>query len=116
MKETRTVFDHHRDQHDPYARHPIMTPDMIRQLPARYALIVRGGVSPVIARLPMAWTDPAYKRARRAGRARHLLAREQQTPTWHVPSRRSHWPANESWPDTIPPSASWDDPRGYPWQ
>jgi type IV secretion system protein VirD4 len=116
MKETRTVFEHHRDQHDPYARHPIMTPDMIRQLPARYALIVRGGVSPVIARLPMAWTDPAYKRARRAGRARHLLAREQQTPTWHVPSRRSHWPANESWPDTIPPSASWDDPRGYPWQ
>jgi hypothetical protein len=68
MKETRTVFEHHRDQHDPYARHPIMTPDMIRQLPARYALIVRGGVSPVIARLPMAWTDPAYKRARRAAR------------------------------------------------
>ena len=74
MKETRTIFEHHRDQHDPYARHPIMTPDMIRQLPARYALIVRGGMSPVIARLPMAWSDPAYKRARRAGRAAHRRA------------------------------------------
>ena len=50
-----------------------MTPEMIRQLPARYALIIRGGMSPVIARLPMAWNDPAYKRARRSGHAIAVL-------------------------------------------
>ena len=44
-----------------------MTPDMIRQLPARFALVLRGGLSPVVARLPMAWKDRAYKKARRGG-------------------------------------------------
>jgi len=89
MKETRTVFGHYADQHDPYARHPIMTPDMIRQLPARYALIVRGGMSPVIARLPMAWTDPAYKRARRGHAADLRPAGERATQAWEGPSGRS---------------------------
>ena len=42
---------------------------MIRQLPDRYALIIRGGMSPIIARLPMAWKDPAYRNARRAHQA-----------------------------------------------
>ena len=31
--------------------------------------MIRGGCSPVIARLPRAWNDPAYRRARRRGRA-----------------------------------------------
>ena len=63
MKETRTFG--RRDQYpDYYARHPIMTPEMIRQLPARSALVIRGGMSPVIARLPMAWHDPAYRKTR----------------------------------------------------
>jgi hypothetical protein len=30
-------------------------------------------MSPVIARLPMAWTDPAYKRTRPAGQATDVL-------------------------------------------
>jgi len=47
------------------SRHPVMTPDMIRQLPASRALVIRGGYSPVIAKLRMAWTDPVYRRARR---------------------------------------------------
>ena len=46
---------------------------MIRQIPARYALMVRGGMSPVIARLPMAWTDPAYRWARPTGKATAVL-------------------------------------------
>ena len=66
---TAAMREHGEDRH---ARHPAMTPEMIRQLPGRYALLLRGGMSPVIARLPMAWTDPAYKRARRAG---HDIAR-----------------------------------------
>jgi hypothetical protein len=38
---------------------------MIRQLPAGFALVIRGGCAPVIARLPRAWRNPAYRRARR---------------------------------------------------
>ena len=53
--------------HEGYSRHEVMTPDMIRQLPPRFALVLRGGLSPVVARLPMAWKDRAYKKARRAG-------------------------------------------------
>ena len=50
-------------------RHPVMTPEMIRQLPAGHALVIRLGHSPVIARLPMAWQDRSYKHARRNGLA-----------------------------------------------
>jgi hypothetical protein len=42
---------------------------MIRQLPAGFALVIRGGCAPVIARLPRAWKNPAYRRARRLGQA-----------------------------------------------
>ena len=51
------------------SRHDVITPGMIRQLPAGFGLVIRGGLAPVIARLPRAWNDPAYKRARRAGQA-----------------------------------------------
>ena len=50
-------------------RHDVATPDMIRQLPAGFALVIRGGCAPVIARLPRAWKNPAYRRARRLGQA-----------------------------------------------
>jgi type IV secretion system protein VirD4 len=33
MTETRTIFGRHHDRHDLFARHAVMTPDMIRQLP-----------------------------------------------------------------------------------
>ena len=52
-----------------HTRHPVLTPDMIRQLPPGYALVVRGGHSPVIARLPMCWKDPLYRAARQVGEA-----------------------------------------------
>ena len=42
-------------------RHDVATPDMIRQLPAGFALVIRGGCAPVIARLPRAWKNPAYR-------------------------------------------------------
>ena len=50
---------------DHATRHDVVTPDMIRQLPAGFALVIRGGCAPVIARLPRAWRNPAYRRARR---------------------------------------------------
>ncbi|HET9898621.1 MAG TPA: hypothetical protein VFQ44_27175 [Streptosporangiaceae bacterium] len=59
--------DYHKTWHD------VATPDMIRQLPAGYALVIRGGCAPVIARLPRAWNNPAYHRARRTGRLHPLI-------------------------------------------
>ena len=54
---------------DHATRHDVAAPDMIRQLPAGFALVIRGGCAPVIARLPRAWNNPAYRRARRLGQA-----------------------------------------------
>ena len=50
-------------------RYDICDPAMLRELPDGYALLVRGGHAPVLAKLPRAWTDRAYKRARRHGRS-----------------------------------------------
>ena len=50
-------------------RHEVASPSLIRQLPAGFALVLRGGCAPVIARLPVAWKDPIYKRAHRADQA-----------------------------------------------
>ena len=61
---------------DHATRHDVATPDMIRQLPAGFALVIRGGCAPVIARLPRAWKNPAYRRARRFGPAPAELAAE----------------------------------------
>jgi hypothetical protein len=54
-------------------RQPVMTPDMIRQLPATRALVIRGGHSPVIGKLRMAWHDPIYRRARHLHQATATL-------------------------------------------
>jgi len=117
MKETRNALARHHDLHDLYARHPVMTPDMIRQLPARYALIVRGGMSPVIARLPMAWTDPACKRARRASHHAGAPAiTEPALPRSDAPQPRSPRPGPGTRHDDSPSAPAWDDPGRYPWQ
>ena len=117
MKETRNIFGPHYDRHDLYARHPVMSPDMIRQLPGRYALLLRGGMSPVIARLPMAWTDLTYKRARRAGHATAALTAAEPTRLWHeVPRPREPWPIDDPATGPIPSAPEWDDPDRYPWQ
>jgi hypothetical protein len=66
----RAAFREHGQDH--LSRHPVMDEDMIRELPDRpapFALVIRGGLRPVVARLPMAWKDRTYKRARRAGTA-----------------------------------------------
>jgi len=78
--------DHARDR-DP-GRHPVATPDMIRQLPAGTALVIRGANAPVIARLPRAWNNPAYRRARRRAR----IQAPAPPPT----------PCDDPWPDPEP--------------
>ena len=91
-----------RGQHH-HSRHDVMTPDMIRQLPAGHALIVRGGYSPVIARLGVAWKDRAYKAARRHGTAVAAL-----TP---APAANTGKPAaRPTWPEAPLRRTSHDDP------
>jgi hypothetical protein len=55
--------------HDSSSRHDVLSPDMIRMLPGGWALIIRGGLAPVVAKLPRAWKQGLYKRAARRGLA-----------------------------------------------
>ena len=102
-----------------HSRHDIMTPDMIRQLPAGHALIVRGGYSPVVARLGVAWKDRAYRAARRRGCAVAAL-----TPAPEPSALVDAQVAGPSWPDAPLhyPSDRTSDPADlgtgtgdYPW-
>ena len=79
---TAAMREHGEDRH---SRHPVMTPEMIRQLPAGCALVVRGGYAPIIARLRICWKDPAYRRARRTGQDIALLTLVQQRPPFVIP-------------------------------
>ena len=72
---------------DHATRHDVATPDMVRQLPAGFALVIRGGCAPVIARLPRAWKNPAYRRARRLGQGPAEPIAE--TATYPEPQRRT---------------------------
>ncbi len=110
---------------DHHTRHDVMTPDMIRQLPAGHALIVRGGYSPVIARLGAAWNDRAYKTARRHGTALATLTPATEPPALGQAPARPAWPARPARgpgltivPDleaeTGFPGAE-DDDEEYPW-
>jgi hypothetical protein len=44
-----------------------MDPAMVRELPKWRALLIRGGLSPVIVKCPLAWRAPEYRAARRRG-------------------------------------------------
>ncbi|HVB41425.1 MAG TPA: TraM recognition domain-containing protein [Streptosporangiaceae bacterium] len=83
--------------------HDVMTADMIRQLPVGHGLVIRGSMSPVIARLGVAWKDRAYKSARRTGTSIALLGPAAQ-PADRRPGRAPHL--------TIVPDL--DDPEARP--
>ena len=81
---------------DHATRHDVAAPDMIRQLPAGFALVIRGGCAPVIARLPRAWNNPAYRRARRRRPARPLppqQIRQAAEPGPDIPDDTAAWPS-----------------------
>jgi len=90
---------------DHATRHDVATPDMIRQLPAGFALVIRGGCAPVIARLPRAWRNPAYRRARRITTA----------PARELPPA-AHW-AEPVIPDHVPAGMIPGNSAGssFPW-
>jgi hypothetical protein len=92
-------------------RHEVATPDMIRQLPAGFALVIRGGCAPVIARLPRAWRNPAYKKARRHGQATATLTRSPTRATTSVPPV----PVPTMVPDFVPADLDGGDGASFPW-
>jgi type IV secretion system protein VirD4 len=98
--------------------HDVATPDMIRQLPAGFALVIRGGCAPVIARLPRAWENPAYRRARRhapsgpAFPGRPFLLSAEPEPEFEPDPE----PVPEDFPDYPPPGwASGHGGSAFPW-
>ena len=94
--------------------HEVMAPEMIRQLPAQFALVVRGGLAPAVARLPMAWKDRLYKRARRQGwavfpayaRSVADVPAVLATESAEVPETISQAPGGQ-WQDEAEPEYSW---------
>jgi type IV secretory pathway TraG/TraD family ATPase VirD4 len=98
--------------------HDVMTADMVRQLPAGYALVIRGGNAPVVARLGAAWKDPAYKAARRAGTAIARLAPVAAPVTPATAAKQANPERRRLWavPDIDAEAAGGeDDPRDFPW-
>jgi type IV secretory pathway TraG/TraD family ATPase VirD4 len=86
-------------------RHDVATPDMIRQLPAGFALVISGGCAPAIARLPRGWNNPAYKKARRRGHATAALTPAPAAQAAPGPTVSD----DELPPDPFPPATS------FPW-
>jgi hypothetical protein len=74
----------------------VATPDMIRQLPAGFALVIRGGAAPVIARLPPRLAQPRPT----AGPAASAWPRGTPPPSFLPPTR------NPTFPITCPPNGS----------
>src|ERR1700720_1490007 len=87
---------------DHATRHDVATPDMIRQLPAGFALVIRGGCAPVIARLPRAGNNTGYRRAPRLGQATAQLAAEGDCPEPDLP-------------DYVPPEWLSANGPSFPW-
>jgi hypothetical protein len=67
------------------AYYPAATPAMIRRLPKRRALVLRGSAAPVITHLPMAWNDWRYRWARLRGREVARLIQEPSPAELDVP-------------------------------
>jgi hypothetical protein len=97
--------------------HDVMTPDMVRQLPAGHGLVIRGSHAPVIARLAVAWKDPAYKAARRAGTAiARLAAAPAPAATPVIPDApRRLWAVPDVDAEAAGGQEGDGDPPAYPW-
>ncbi len=87
-------------------RHPVMTEDMIRQLPTRrdgtgYALVLRNGLSPVIGRPPVIWRDRQARRLARLAPPLPALTTATAEPARTLPSDAAPGTAGgtRAWPD-----------------
>jgi type IV secretory pathway TraG/TraD family ATPase VirD4 len=91
--------------------HAVAAPDMIRQLPTGFALVIRGGNAPVIARLPRAWNNPAYRRARR----RHRITAAERGYPFPGELEPDHEPEQDILPEALPPGWVSGVDESLPW-
>lgn len=94
---------------------------MVRQMPAGYALVLRGGLSPVICRVPVAWRNWRYLLARLRGRhiatvqaAPTVLSTEPLAEPEPVAPGPATWPGGEIRAAPVRPGAQhpWDVAAG----
>ena len=118
MKETRNLLGPHYDRHDLYTRHPVMSSDMISQLPARYALCSAAACPPSSRACP--WPGATPPTSEPAGQA----TPPPSSPPPNQPgcsatchARVGRGTGTTPRLDIVPPLPSgWDDPDRYPWQ
>ena len=91
--------------HDSHARHPVMSAEMVRQLPDEYALAVIGNARPVIVRPQMAWKDRTYRRLKRRGQAVATLA--PAAPPRALSNGHAPVTAPLDLPELLPVAAEW---------
>jgi type IV secretion system protein VirD4 len=97
------TFPAHERDSEHITRHNVLDAAMLRVLPSKFALVLQSNLLPVIARVPMAWRDLAYLRARSRGQA--------VAPVVAVAMPE---PQLAGLPLPIPGPA--DDPRDFPWR
>ena len=106
--------------HEHETRHPVMTEDMIRRLPASkdgtgHALVVRGNLAPVIAKPPVIWHGRFRKTLRRMfadGASGRYVSLGAAMP----PVLNPELQPDALYPDDLglPEPLAWDDPRRDP--
>jgi type IV secretory pathway TraG/TraD family ATPase VirD4 len=84
----------------------VLPPELLRMLPERRALVVRGNLSPVIIRLRMAWRRHDYRRARRT-----TLLPQLSLALAQLPGSRAAWAAEPGDYRALPPA---DQTWSYP--
>jgi type IV secretion system protein VirD4 len=98
--------------------HRVLTPGMVHQLPAKYALIIRRGLAPVVAHVPVAWHDLGYLLARIRGRAvayvQALAPLEVTEPRPPIPPAHTWAPGDGQPPAGEPAPVPVPDVH-YPW-
>jgi type IV secretion system protein VirD4 len=108
------------------ADYPVATPGMIRRLPRRRALILRGDCAPVITHLPMAWNDWRYRLAKLQGRAtadltalpatvRHSAVMAPAVPA-SIPEPAAAELATVGAAGSGPSAPAAEDGAAYPWE
>jgi type IV secretion system protein VirD4 len=99
-----------------YTQHRVMTPAMIRELPDKHALVIRGNRAPVVCKVRQIWRDRLYKKLRGAplpaAAQQHRTAPEPLAPvTLHGQDLGEPVPALES-PAMVSAAA---DSGQFPW-
>lgn len=93
-------------------QHPVLTPAMVRQLPPKFALIIRGTLAPVVARAPIGWRDWRYLLAKARGLDVAVVHGVKTAPVASQLPDLAPWPViGGDRPALASPAAS----AGHPW-